>query len=427
MPDENLPAPARTSGVPSRSASSDGSVPRGASAGDDLTPPAGGTAAPYGPSDDGGSGVPDGSGAPAEDAPAPASPRNVTLSVAMLATAVLLGGLVVLPAPYAVSSPGPTRDTLGEQSGTPLISIEGAETFPATGELLLTTVSTTGGPGYPSNVVDVLRGWWDPLTAVRPVEEVFPPDISQDSLDEQNQAAMVSSQENATVAALEELGHEVPATMVVAGAEEGSGSDGVVEEGDVLASLDGTELTSFTQLTDLLREIEPGTTVQLGVVRSDEDLELEVVTGEREGGGSRLGVLVDPQFELPVIDPEIGEPVEVTIQIEDIGGPSAGTMFALGIIDRLTPEDEAQGAVIAGTGTMDASGEVGPIGGIQQKLGGAVRDGATWFLAPAGNCDEVVGHVPDGLRVVSVATLHDAREAVVAIGAGETDDLRACS
>lgn len=365
--------------------------------------------------------------APAEDAPAPASPRNVTLSVAMLVTAVLLGGLVVLPAPYAVSSPGPTRDTLGEESGTPLISIEGAETYPATGELRLTTVSTTGGPGYPSNVVDVLRGWWDSLTAVRPVEEVFPPDVSQDSLKEQNQAAMVSSQENATVAALEELGHEVPATMVVAGAEEGSGSDGVVEEDDVLVSLDGTALTSFTQLTELLRDIEPGTTVRLGVVRADEDLELEVVTGEREGGGSRLGVLVDPRFELPVIDPEIGEPVEVTIQIEDIGGPSAGTMFALGIIDRLTPEDEAQGAVIAGTGTMDASGEVGPIGGIQQKLGGAVRDGATWFLAPEGNCDEVVGHVPDGLRVVSVATLHDAREAVVAIGAGEADGLPTCS
>lgn len=362
----------------------------------------------------------------AADVAPPPSPRNVTLSVAMLASAVLLGGLVVLPAPYAVSSPGPTQDTLGMQGDTPLITIEGAKTFPASGELRLTTVSTTGGPGFPSNALDVLRGWWEGSVAVRPVEEVFPPDVSEEDFDEENQAAMVSSQENATVAALEELGHEVPATLDIAGTEEGSGSDGIVLEGDVLVSLEGTALVSFTQLTTMLIDIEPGTTVHLGVERDGEPTELEVVTGEREGGGSRLGVLVDPDFRMPVVDEEIGEPVQVTIQIEDIGGPSAGTMFALGIIDRLTPEDEAAGAVIAGTGTMDVSGRVGPIGGIQQKLGGAVRDGATWFLAPSDNCDEVVGHVPDGLRVVSVATLHEARAAVVAIGSGETDDLPTC-
>jgi len=129
-------------------------------------------------------------------------------------------------------------------------------------------------------------------------------------------------------------------------------------------------------------------------------------------------VLIDPTFDMPV---------DVTISIDDIGGPSAGTMFALGIIDKLTPEDEADGEVIAGTGTMDVTGAVGPIGGIRQKLAGAERDGADWFLAPAGNCDEVVGHVPDGLRVVRVATLHEARVAMEAIGAGEAGDLPTCA
>ena len=121
------------------------------------------------------------------------------------------------------------------------------------------------------------------------------------------------------------------------------------------------------------------------------------------------------------IDPSFDMPVDVTISIDDIGGPSAGTMFALGIIDKMTPEDEANGKDIAGTGTIDVTGEVGPIGGIRQKLAGATRDGATWFLAPAANCDEVVGHVPDGLRVVRIATLHEAREAMTAIGAGRRD------
>jgi PDZ domain-containing protein len=120
-------------------------------------------------------------------------------------------------------------------------------------------------------------------------------------------------------------------------------------------------------------------------------------------------------------------PVDITISIDGIGGPSAGTMFALGIIDKMTKEDEADGVVIAGTGTMDVSGDVGAIGGIRQKLEGARRDGATWFLAPESNCDEVVGHVPDGLHVARIATLHEAREAMTAIGAGKGSTLATCS
>jgi len=351
------------------------------------------------------------------DPPAP-STRSITLSVSMLASAVLLAVLALLPAPYAVSSPGPTRDTLGEHAGEPLITIEGAETYDATGQLLLTTVSTTGRPGYPSNLVSVVAGWFQGSTAVRPVELVFPPDVSQDEFDQSNEAAMVSSQENATVAALEELGYEVPATMTIVGTTEGSGAAGIVQEGDVLVSMDGQPLTTYSQLVDGLFQTAPGSTVRLGVLRDGQPVDLDVVTAEREGGGSQLGVYIDPQFDLPV---------DVSIKIEDIGGSSAGTMFALGIIDRLTPEDEANGAIIAGTGTIDSVGRVGAIGGIQQKLAGARRDGAEWFLAPAANCDEVTGHVPDGLRVVKVETLHEAREAVVAIGAGQADDLPSCS
>ena len=137
-------------------------------------------------------------------------------------------------------------------------------------------------------------------------------------------------------------------------------------------------------------------------------MDLPVKTTDDGHGRSLIGVLVDPTFTMPV---------DVKIRISDIGGPSAGTMFALGIIDKLTAEDLANGVVIAGTGTMDLTGRVGPIGGIEQKMAGAVGDGATWFLAPAENCGDVVGHVPSGLHVVRVATLHEARLAVQAIGA----------
>lgn len=211
----------------------------------------------------------------------------------------------------------------------------------------------------------------------------------------------------------------MPVTLSAVETAEDSGASGVVEPGDVIASLDGEPLASSEDLLERLTTIDPGTDVTLGVVRDGTPTDLTVTTGAVEGqDGSRLGVVVQSSFDFPV---------DVSIQIENIGGPSAGTMFALGIIDRLTPEDEANGQVIAGTGTMDLAGQVGPIGGIRQKLDGAVRDGATWFLAPAANCDEVVGHVPEGLQVAKVATLAEARAAMVAIGAGEGSTLDTCT
>jgi PDZ domain-containing protein len=192
----------------------------------------------------------------------------------------------------------------------------------------------------------------------------------------------------------------------------------VVRADDVITTLDGAPMTSFSVLSAAMDEVTPGDTIRLGVTRGGEPYELEVVTTDDGNGRALIGVLIDPTFDLPV---------DVSIQIENIGGPSAGTMFALGIIDRLTPEDEAAGQVIAGTGTMDLTGQVGPIGGIRQKLVGARRDGAAWFLAPADNCDEVVGHVPDGLTVVRIGTLEEARDAVAAIGSGDGAELQGCS
>jgi len=351
-----------------------------------------------------------------EHDPPPVTRRSLTFGISLLVTTLLVAGLAILPAPYAVRSPGPTEDTLGEQDGTPLISITGAETFDSTGELRLTTVSVAGGPGYPVNLAQVVQGWFDRSRSVRPVEEVFPTGRTKEETEQQGQAEMISSQENATVAALTELGYEVPATLTVEAAVPDSGSDGVVEPGDVIVALDGAPVPTYQDLIDGLEAVDPGADVTLGVLRDGAETDLTVTTTDG-GDTALLGVFIDPTFDFPV---------DVSIQIEDIGGPSAGTMFALGIVDQLTPEDEANGVVIAGTGTMSVEGDVGPIGGIQQKLYGALRDGATWFLAPQANCPEVVGNVPDGLHVAAVSTLADARAAMEAIGAGEGDSLATC-
>jgi len=346
------------------------------------------------------------------------SRRSVVLAVSSLVTAVLLGVLIVAPAPYAVDSPGPTKDVLGTVAGKPLISISGAPTYESSGQLRLVTVSGTGGPGFPSTVLTVLRGWLSRWSVVLPREELYPTGKTQDQIDQANQQQMTTSQEDATVAALTELGYEVPATLTVAGTVQGSGADGKLQEGDVITAIDGTPVPTYQAMSDLLAAVKPGATITVTVKRDGTTKDVAIVTGKRPDGSAQIGIYVDPTFH---------PPIDVKISIDNIGGPSAGTMFALGIIDKLTAADEANHQVIAGTGTISITGEVGAIGGIRQKMAGAVRDGARWFLAPDSNCDEVVGHVPHGLRVVKVSTLHGAREAVTAIGEGKGETLPTCS
>ena len=346
----------------------------------------------------------------------PVTRRALIGSVSLMAAMLLLAGLAVLPAPYAIRSPGPTQDTLGEVNGTPLISITGADVYPATGQLRLTTVSVAGGPGFPVNVAQVVQGWLGRNQSVQPADEVFPPNQTQEESQQQGQAEMISSQENATVAALTALGYEVPATLTVAGTSDGTGAAGVVQKDDVITGIDGTTVVSYQDLIDKLAATEPGATVDLTVQRAGTTKTLSVVTTDRDGKAV-LGVFLDPTFDFPV---------NVQIKIDDIGGPSAGTMFALGIMDLLTPDDEAGGQSIAGTGTISVVGDVGAIGGIEQKMAGAKRDGATWFLAPADNCADAARAIPRGLHVVKVTTLQDAWAAVKAIGAGTGETLPTC-
>jgi PDZ domain-containing protein len=114
--------------------------------------------------------------------------------------------------------------------------------------------------------------------------------------------------------------------------------------------------------------------------------------------------------------------------LNNVGGPSAGMMFALGIIDTLTPGELNGGQDVAGTGTITADGTVGPIGGIRQKMWGALDAGADWFLAPESNCDEVVGHIPGRLKVFAVKTLDDSLDVLEAIrDDGDLSALPTCS
>ncbi|NLF06172.1 MAG: PDZ domain-containing protein [Actinomycetales bacterium] len=354
-----------------------------------------------------------------EDVPEvpPASRRALLGAVSGFVTVLGLAVLAVMPAPYTSSAPGPTFDTLGETANGPLIEVSGTQTFASSGQLRLTTVAFAGSRERQLDLVTVLRGWASPKITIDPVERFFPVSTGETDRQEQNRQEMTTSQENATVAALTELGIEVPATITVEEPIEGTGAVGVLLPKDQIASINGTPVVTYRDMSDALLAAGAGSTVEVGVLRGGEATTVDVVAGERPDGSALLGVWVDPDFEFPF---------DVTIQVDDVGGSSAGTMFALGILDLLTPEDEADGHVIAGTGTIDLDGNVGAISGIRQKMIGAVRDGATSFLAPTLNCEGVVGNVPEGLDVFAISTLSDARAAVEAIGAGETSGLPTC-
>ncbi|SDQ08146.1 PDZ domain-containing protein [Quadrisphaera sp. DSM 44207] len=345
-------------------------------------------------------------------------PRTLAAVVCGGLLVVLLSALSFLPVPYAVESPGPVHDTLGAIDGVPLIEVSGAPTYPTQGSLALTTVRVAGGPGRRVDLAQVVRGWLDPARAVLPEQVVFPAGTTEEGVEQRNAEEMTTSQENATAAALAALGTPVPTTLEVAGFSEGAPAAAQLRRGDVLTAVDGRPVADLGALRDALQAGPAGRTAAVGVVRDGQPLQVPVTTLAGADGAVLLGVLVDPAFDFPV---------DVTIQADRIGGPSAGMVFALGIVDLLTPGAMTGGAAIAGTGTIDSTGAVGRIGGIQQKMVGAERAGAAAFLAPRANCPDVVGSAPEGLQVVAVSTLEEARAAVEAIGRGEGQDLPGCT
>jgi len=336
------------------------------------------------------------------------SRRSLTLAIAGLATVAAIAVAVLFPVPYVILTPGPTLNTLGkDSSGQPLISITGRQTYPTNGHLNLVTISYEGGPGSNMNIFQALRAWLDSSEAVVPQSELFPPGQTAQQTQAQDTEQMASSQQQATAAALTELHIPYQTQVQVNSTAAGYPASKVLKAGDLIEEVDGKPVTGETSLSSMITAHPVGSTIQLEVVRSGQTLTLPI-TSKLSGGTPVIGVQVQDQYKFPF---------NVRISVGNIGGPSAGMMFALGIIDMLSPLNLTGGKFIAGTGEITASGQVQPIGGIQQKMVGARAAGATVFLAPAGNCSDTAGAVPAGLKVVKVATLSQAVSDLEAIKA----------
>ena len=287
--------------------------------------------------------------------------RSVRLGLGVWALAVALVALVVLtflPTPYVIQRPGPVYNTLGtaaDKDGTqvPLISVKGAETFDTAGTLDLTTVQVVGNRERTPSWFELAVAWADPSRAVVPLDSVFPEGVTTEQRDERNATLMVDSQHEATAAALNELGYDTNAKVVVVEAVKDLPADGVLEADDVVTAVDGTPVTSAKQLRSAIQDAD-GAAVRLTVQRGGEEKTVELTPEKHTEADTTtwlIGVTLRTDYDFPI---------DVAIQLDNVGGPSAGMMFALGIIDTLTPGELNGGKDVAGTGTIEADGTVGP-------------------------------------------------------------------
>ncbi|MBM6400715.1 PDZ domain-containing protein [Phycicoccus sp. MQZ13P-5] len=329
---------------------------------------------------------------------------------------VLAAGLTFVGLPYVVLSPGPATNVLGELDGKPVLSVEGAQTYPTEGALDFTTVSFDGGPGRKVTVYDLLEAWLSDAVDAAPERYYFPDDASEEDVEAENTELMNESQVVAAATALRALGRTVPTTVSVADVPEDGPSDGLLAKGDTVLSVDGTATTDSAAVRAAVQAHTPGEQVSIRVRRDGAERTVTVRSADADGRAV-IGILLRTDYDLPV---------DVTLNTGQVGGPSAGLMFSLAIYDTLTPGSLTGGKRIAGTGTIEDDGSVGPISGIRQKMVGAHEAGARFFLSPAQDCADAVGHVPEGMTLLRVTTFAEGRAAVEGIAKGDLTGLPTC-
>ena len=353
--------------------------------------------------------------------------RKGTIFLGIAIVLAFIAGLA--PMPYAIEKPGPYYNTLGMTTVTdakgvktvvPLISVSGGPSYPTTGNLDLLTVLLVGNPSSRPNFYQVLTSWFDPDRTVVPMDLVFPPNETQKQRDDENQAAMVDSQKEAIAAAFTQMGYHVT-ELTIDKVVSGSPAEGKLQAGDIMVSVNGAAIQTVSQLRAAIAKNGVAQPAQFVFTRAGVRHNAEItpeLSSTSKNAVPVIKVLGSAVYHFPY---------QVTIKLDAVGGPSAGLMFSLGVYDKLTPNNLTGGRKIAGTGTIDSAGEVGPIGGIRQKMIGARDAGAQYMFVPVDNCDEAYGHVPAQMRAFSVATMSDALAALKVIALPDSDSSRAAA
>ncbi|MFF4257231.1 PDZ domain-containing protein [Streptomyces sp. NPDC001663] len=359
--------------------------------------------------------------------------RTATMLASTLMLIALLCAGVFITVPYSEMSPGPTVNTLGDHDGEPVLQISGHKTYATSGNLNMTTVRVTSAD-YNMNLVEAVYGWLAHDYKVVPHDTLYPDGKTEEQSTQENAEEFSQSQESAKVAALKELGIPVKSFVIVSTVVKDSPAEGKLHAGDVIKAVDGTAVKEPGDVAKLVTKHKPGEDVVFTVVPAKEQAAAEkknktatrtqnitmTSTTSHDSGKKRaiVGISAGTDHTFPFA---------IDIKLADVGGPSAGLMFSLGIYDKLTPGSLTGGKFVAGTGTIDDDGKVGPIGGIEMKTVGARNKGARYFLTPAENCAAAAKDTPSGLRLVKVNTIDDALGALKDIRSGNTADLPKCT
>jgi Lon-like protease len=350
------------------------------------------------------------------------SRRTTAILTAVGLLVMLVVAAVRSPVPFVALRPGPTLDVLGTSGEKPIVRIDDQRTYPTRGSLLLVTVSESTAE-HQVLLPEALDAWWRPAVALIPREVAFPQATTNRDERAASAAQMVSSQETAVAAALRELGHELDSFAEVVGVTPGGPAEGELEVGDQLVSVDGIDTPDVDAVFEAVKEVDPGEEIVVEVRRQGEPQQVRVTTAAHPD---------DPERALIGVFPGTGYrfPFEVSLGIGDyIGGPSAGLVFALAVYDALTPGSLLGGRDVAGSGTIDEDGRVGGIGGIQQKVSAAARDGATLFLLHPDDCANALSAAvdPEEIALVPIPKLEDAIEVVTTHAEDPDAELPRCT
>lgn len=312
--------------------------------------------------------------------------------------------------PYILVEPGGANNVMS------LIDVEGPATYPPDGQLLFLTVSLSKRITPLRAVQASLR---DDVEVVE--EEDFTGGQSREEIRRLNFKLMQISKQTAITVALEALGHEIEfreAGALVTSVIEGMPADGELEAGDVIVAVDGRPVEKADHAIDAVQGRRPGSTLSMVVERDGARVDRSLTTTESDEGNAQIGIRLTDNVEAVF-------PFDIDIDTGRVGGPSAGLAFALAVIDTLTDGELTGGNIVAVTGSITASGEVEPVGGVAQKAVAARRMGAVLMLVPSDEKEVAEARrLAGSMPVVGVANLQEALQALAQIG-GNTDQALA--
>lgn len=327
--------------------------------------------------------------------------------------ALLFGLAAVIPSPYVIQRPGPVIDALGsietESGDVEVIRIAGAETFETEGSLNVLSITVSGTAERPASWLSLIGPLLDPSRTIVPLESMFPAGTTSEDRNLQNEVLMDGSQISATAAALRELHQDVSGTVRVVAVTDDGPAYGALEEGDVVMSANGKTVASVAELRLVLEEHGTEAPVTLDIERNGQFVEVAITPVANETGLPVVGIIAATELEFPF---------DVDLELDRIGGPSAGLIFALAVYDLLTPGALTQGLNVSGTGTIDEVGSIGAIGGLGPKVWAASRENSDLMLIPLANCADLPEQLPQDLTIAPVGTLAEAISAIEDVAEG---------